>query len=263
MENDIIDSYFSNDYVVIKNFFPQEVISSYINFIKNALQNDVEQVFNHWGASVFAKDTNQKVQDLLKDTSNIPINDQQVLLGQFPINIRLSDAIMPVAEFIGKSSLVQEILKSQNLYMHMPPMVRFVPPGYSSAAVPAHQDISYNRHMSNFVTIWTPMVSITDVCGGLVMYEGSQHLPEAITEEKRADSWLPPIDVSDYKRNQLIGLDVGDIVILSSRIAHESAANTSDKIRLSMDLRVFGEQETSTKHCIDLKKMEIIERKAA
>ena len=263
MHDDIIDEYRRNAYVIIKGFFPTDIMATYRDFMQRSLAQDVEAVLARWGLSVFAKDANEKVADLLKDASDIPVVDQQVLLGQFPLEVRLSDAIKPLAQHIGQSKILHEILNSEQLYMHMPPMIRYVPPSYTAAAVPPHQDTSYNRHLSNFVTVWTPMVPITETCGGLVMYEGSQHLPDTVTEEKRADSWLPPIDVSSFTRTQLKGLDVGDVVILSPRIAHESAPNISDTIRLSMDLRIFGQHDTSSKHCMDLQRLETLTAKAA
>lgn len=259
MMNDVITERYLNDaYVVLKGFFPISIMSAYKSFIQQALNTDVEDVLKRWGMSVFSKDSTQKVRELLANSSDIPVIDQQVMLGQFPLAVRLSDAIKPLAEFIGKSTVIQDILKSQHLFMHMPPMIRYVPPGYAPAAVPPHQDISYNRHMSHFITVWTPMVPITDTCGGLIIYEGSQHLPDTVTAEKRADSWLPAIDVTGFARKQLTALDVGDVVILSSQIAHESAANISDTIRLSMDLRIFGQHDSSSKHCMDLHRMEML-----
>jgi ectoine hydroxylase-related dioxygenase (phytanoyl-CoA dioxygenase family) len=263
MHDDIINEYRRSDYVIIKGFFPADIMATYRDFMQRSLAQDVEAVLARWGLSVFAKDANEKVRELLKDADHIPVNDQQVLLGQFPLAVRLSDAIKPLAKHIGQSKILQAIFNSEHLYMHMPPMIRYVPPSYMPAAVPAHKDTSYNRHMSNFVTVWTPMVPITDTCGGLVMYEGSQVLPDVVTEDKRADSWLPPIDVSGYTRTQLTGLDVGDVVILSPQIVHESAANTSDTIRLSMDLRIFGQHDTSSKHCMDLEDLETLTAKAA
>ena len=261
--NPIATRYRQHDYAVINGFFPDAVISPYRQFIQQALDADVNATFQRWGLSIADRDCSRKVRSLLEGTHHLPVADQHVLLGQFPLSARLSDAIMPLAEFIGKSRVMQALLESERLYLHMPPMIRFVPPCYETAAVPPHQDISYNRHMSEFITLWAPMVPITDRCGGLIIYEGSQALPDTITDEKRPDSWLPPIDVSGFAPKRLTGLGTGDVVVLSSRIVHQSAPNTSERIRLSMDLRVFGERGTSSKHCIDLQHMQIIPAKAA
>ena len=178
-------------------------------------------------------------------------------MGHFPLEVRLSKSIYPLAEFLGKSPLLQAVLGSTELFMHMPPMLRFVPPGYNHAAVPAHQDVSYNRHLSSFITVWAPMVPITQSCGGLIIYKGSQHMREIIGDTQEG-GWLPPIDVKSMEAAQLVGLNEGDVVMLSPYIVHASASNLSDSIRLSMDLRVFGRSGTSQKHYLDLKKMEVV-----
>jgi ectoine hydroxylase-related dioxygenase (phytanoyl-CoA dioxygenase family) len=247
--------YRQDGYAVIFGFFDASLLGQYKSFVQHALTNDVEPVFNKYGLSVFSKTPHAQVRFLIENTSSMSAIEQQILLGQFPRHIRLSEEIMPVAECLGKSLLIQALLESENLYMHMPPMVRFVPAHYGAAGVPPHQDVSYNRHLSRFLTIWAPMVPITDTCGGLIMYQGSQHLPEILSEEKRPDDWLPPVDTSRFARKKIVGVGLGDAVVLSSHIVHESAANTSDTIRLSIDLRVFGEQDKSTKHSLDLRSM--------
>ena len=260
----VVERYKRDDYVVIKGFLPASIIGPYKQFIQNALNHDVESVLGRWGLSVHSNDGDAQARTLLANASTaVPEDEQKVLTGHFPLSVRMSDVINPIAEFIGKSPIIRDILGSQQLYMHMPPMLRYVPPGYTLAAVPPHKDTSYNRHMSDFITIWTPMVPINQRCGGLVIYEGSQHAADTVKETQQFDRWLPPLDVSGYTRRQLVDLDLGDVVILSPQIIHESAANISDGVRLSMDLRIFGEDATSTKHCLDLQRLQILTSKAA
>ena len=49
-------------------------------------------------------------------------------------------------------------------YVHYPPMIRFKLADAPSSIVPVHQDIAYNRHLSDFITVWVPLVDIDDEC---------------------------------------------------------------------------------------------------
>jgi len=259
MINEYLKSFEKDSYIVLKDFFPANIIQKYKGFIEENLSGQVEQIFKKWKIGIFEGDCFQKAEKLLANDKTVLPNERQVLLGQFPIEVRLSKEIYPLAEFVGKSELIRQILGSESLFMHMPPMIRFVPKNYNHAAVPPHQDISYNRHMSDFITVWVPLVPINDRCGGLIMYEGSQEMPEKVKESQElGGDWLPPIEIGNYKRNQLVDLDIGDVVVLSPYIAHESAPNFSDNIRLSMDLRIFSDKSSSSKHYLDLQTLQTI-----
>jgi ectoine hydroxylase-related dioxygenase (phytanoyl-CoA dioxygenase family) len=261
-----VEDYKKQGYAIIRGFYPAEVVNAYQRYLQNELATTVASLFAKWNISLEDRGCADKVDQLLKSGMELTHAERHVLLGHFPLESRLNDAINPVGEFLGSSKLLQEILDSETLYMHMPPMPRFVPPGYARAGVPPHQDLSYNRHMSDFITVWTPFVPIDEQCGGLVVFEGSKDLPEPehVKEHmSKEPSWLPPIDVTPYERKQLIGLKPGDAVLLSPGIVHGSAANTSDRIRLSIDIRMFGEGATSTKHNLNLRTMQVQERKAA
>lgn len=255
-----------NGYIVLRNFYPAGMVEHYAQFIRNALEQKVDRVFNRFGFSVFDADCKEKVDALIASTATLSEADQHMLMGHFPIEVRLDESVRLLGQHMGQSQILKDILGAEALFMHMPPMPRFVPPGYAKAAVPPHQDVSYNRHMSDFVTVWHPLVNIDDQCGGLVMFEGSHGTEESEYVKAAAPEsgeWLPGVDVSSYRRVQLSGLKPGDVVVLSSTILHASAANTSDRIRLSIDIRLFGDKQTSSKHHLNLSTMQLIERVAA
>lgn len=131
----------------------------------------------------------------------------------------------------------------------MPPAARWILPSNEKAAVPAHQDISYNSHMSNFIVCWVPFVDIDDECGGVLVYDGTGKLGRLDVEN--GEFWLEGLDTNSY-----IGehkkIKKGDVLLLNPYVLHESFPNTSKHIRFSCDFRFFGENDTSTKSFLDM-----------
>lgn len=254
--NESLRFYREHEYAVLRDFYPRSLIDDYRQHLQDALDTAVWPVFRQAGLDVEAADLGNRVARRVVSDAAIDPGVKQVLLGQFPLAVRLSDAILPIARHLAGSELLQAVCGSSSLFMHMPPMARFVPPGYSPAAVPPHQDLSYNSHMSDFVTVWTPLVEIDAQCGGLVVFAGSHRHRQAVGVE--TSGWLSAVDVGGYERRQLTGLGPGDAVLLSPRLVHGSAGNSSNRLRLSLDLRVFGATATSSKHHMNLSTLEIV-----
>jgi len=231
------------------------LLREYLRFLEHALDKEVWPVYRRLGLDPQDSELPTHVARLLANQQLDPA-EKQLLLGHFPLSVRLSDAIKPVAQFMGASPLLKALLHTDTLHMHMPPMARFVPPRYQSAAVPPHQDISYNTHIAEFLVVWAPLVPIDHQCGGLVMYRGGH---QQVHQVANADNgWLSPIDVSTYERHPLVGLDLGDAVVFSPRVVHASAPNTSTRTRFSLDMRLFGAATRSAKHHMNLDTLEVI-----
>ena len=139
--------------------------------------------------------------------------------------------------------------------MHLPPAARYVLPRNPHAMVPAHQDVTYNKHMPEFVTIWVPFVPIDARCGGVAVHAGTHRTPELILSDRKG-FWHEAIRQTD---SEVIGCEVplGGALLLSDSIIHQSMANDSDRIRLSIDYRFFGDG-ASSKHYLDLDTMAVI-----
>ncbi len=58
-------------------------------------------------------------------------------------------------------------------------------------------------------------------------------------------------------------MQVGDVLILSKWILHESMPNRSNKTRISTDFRFFTESERSTKHFLDMQSWQVSEPRVA
>lgn len=248
--------YADHEYAVIHDFIPPKLLEDYAAFLVRALEQEVWPMFAHAGIDPANPDFAAQVSKLIALKTGIDPALKQVLLGQFPLAVRLSEQIKPIARYLGESDLLKKLLKSEKLFMHMPPMMRFVPPNYTPAAVPTHQDSSYNTHMSGFLTVWVPLVRIDSACGGLVIFEDSQHVVSNVAPEY--NGWMHPVPVDGFQRKQLEGLEPGDVALLSPNIVHASAPNISHRTRLSMDIRIFGEKTHSSKHHMNLQTLETI-----
>jgi hypothetical protein len=101
-----------------------------------------------------------------------------------------------------------------------------------------HQDAYFNRGI-NFWNVWVPLMEIPADVGGLAIapgqhkecflhVEGMQSIP---TERVPDELWLR----TDYLP--------GDILIFNNLTPHSGMVNTSDLIRLSIDVRVIPESE--------------------
>jgi ectoine hydroxylase-related dioxygenase (phytanoyl-CoA dioxygenase family) len=190
----------------------------------------------------------------------LPPEHRHILLGYFPLAVRLGEALWEIPLSLAEGGFLQKVLRSEHLYVHMPPTARFVLPGNAKAAVPAHQDVSYNKHLSAFCVVWVPLVAIDRRCGGMAAYPRTEALGEIFAGPAVAPSegWLPGIDLAGRERIELQPLAPGDAVILASGTAHESLPNSSDGIRLSVDFRFFGDPAHTSKHYLDLARRVVV-----
>jgi len=182
--------------------------------------------------------------------------------GNFPRNIKAHPALWDLLGGERLTSVLKRILGAERLYLHMFPSPRHVAPSSVLAAVPRHVDRQYNGHMSNFVTVWVPVEAFSENMGGVRVFPKSHnvaHNPE-IDESARLenDLWFAPIR-SDLGDGVLATVTKGSALLLHRDLVHESALNLSGYVRLSADLRVFGDQDSTTKHYLDLQEKKIFE----
>lgn len=142
--------------------------------------------------------------------------------------------------------------------MHMPPMARYVLPRNDCAAVPAHQDVDYNHHLTDFVVVWMPLTPIEGDSGGLAVFEKSQGV-RSVTHNVNSGGWLREIPTASFKRHFCCPMAPGDCVVFGPKLIHESVPNISNRIRLSLDMRFFSENERSTRHVLDMQDWSIHE----
>jgi ectoine hydroxylase-related dioxygenase (phytanoyl-CoA dioxygenase family) len=190
----------------------------------------------------------------------VAAEDRQVLRGHFPLSVRLGEALWRVPLHLADQPFLYDFLATRRLFMHMPPTARFVLAGNVEAAVPPHQDITYNKHLGSFCVVWVPLVEIDRSCGGMAVFPRTQGLGELFAGEPvaPADGWIPAIDTSKMERVELQPLTPGDVVVMGNETVHESMPNRSGRTRLSIDFRFFGENSRSSKHYLDLAQRRVV-----
>lgn len=191
----------------------------------------------------------------------LPKRVRDGLSGHFPLEVRLDKRIQAVARDPGMRRVLRGVFGDRDLFMHMPPMARFVLPQNRHAGVPAHQDAAYNGFMSDFITVWTPLVDIDAACGGVTFFRGGGR-PVPLQVESDGAFWLTAVD-TDGCEPVTYEMGMGDILVFNKWLIHASAGNQSDRTRLSLDMRFFAAPDTSTKHHLDLQTGAVIEPLAA
>ncbi len=201
----------------------------------------------------------QRIDDAARkpDFEAIPKDQRMVMSGHFPLETRLSRTLWQIPKLDSVREVLRAALGHDELFMHMPPTARFVLPGNKHAGVPAHQDTSYNKHMTDFVTLWVPLTRIDERCGGVAVFEGSGQ-PVELLEDREQKFWLKGVPTDGFNKVHCT-MDIGDALLLNKWIIHESVPNTSNRIRYSIDTRYFSGREQSSKHLLDMQTWRVIE----
>jgi ectoine hydroxylase-related dioxygenase (phytanoyl-CoA dioxygenase family) len=149
-------------------------------------------------------------------------------------------ARQPARNFVSAPSVnavLMKVLREQPFWIPIS-TYRFTPPSEDPAAkLFVHQDGYFNQGIP-FRICWIPLVEIDERIGGIAVAPGYH---------KRGflhDSTQPPrfpipddaIDPADWHRAEW---DIGDLLVMDRRTPHVGLSNTSDRVRLSMDVRVI------------------------
>ena len=245
--------------VIITQALPPSVCAPTVDYLAAALEQ-VSDLLAAYGIAPDAPDRGRQVERLLVSRgTEMPAADRHVLRGHFPLSVRLGEELWRIPLHLADHPFLYDILGAERLFMHMPPTARFVLPGNVEAAVPAHQDVSYNKHLGAFCVVWVPLVDIDGACGGMAAYPRSHGRGELLKgASAAADNWLPGIDTSQLQRVELQPLTPGDVVVMSNETVHESMPNRSGRTRLSIDFRFFGDNSRSSKHFLDLAQRRVV-----
>jgi len=179
-------------------------------------------------------------------------------------------------ELIELQSLRQCLEKVYNGPVRISPSIglRYAFPEESKYLTPIHQDAYFIRQTDMFGMLWIPLMDINSEVGGLAVASGSNN--DGLFNHASID------DVYSYSfkgRNQsgilpsaikrpwlTIDYRLGDVLLFHSRTAHRAIANTSDRIRLSLNTLCQHEESPVMwqseqkqlylkKHRIDLKRI--------
>jgi len=253
-----LSSFQTRGYQVIPGVIDRDVVKSLLTY----LSADADDALTLLMADLRCNDIGalcRRIDEVAArpDFEQVPKDQRLVMSGHFPLETRLSRTLWQVPKLATVRKVLEGALNHRELYMHMPPTARFVLPGNKYAAVPAHQDISYNKHMSDFVTLWVPLTRIDDQCGGVAVFEGSGQPVERL-ESFDQKFWLQGVATEGYPRFHC-KMEPGDALLLNKWIVHESVANVSSRVRYSIDFRFFSGREQSSKHLLDMQQWRVID----
>jgi ectoine hydroxylase-related dioxygenase (phytanoyl-CoA dioxygenase family) len=170
--------------------------------------------------------------------------------GQFSGHKELMPDCWPIIDALKSTGVLQAILGSKIVHMHMPVTYRVVAPGAVGALVPPHQDQGYIDFIPDFITAWIPLVPIDERCGGVAIYQGIGR-GKALAATYNDGAWLSPVDVGGVAP-LFFKMEIGDMLIFSKDTVHASVANTSERTRFSMDLRFFRDGLSDRKTSVNL-----------
>jgi hypothetical protein len=191
------------------------------------------------------------------DFEDIDDDLRMAMSGHYPREVRLSETLWAIPRDPGLREALETIFGQDELYMHMPPVARFVMPGNRHAGVPAHQDVSYNKHMRDFVTVWCPWVSINERCGGVAVFKNSNEPVERLDNTDQR-FWLKGVPTAGHER-VAFDMEPGDALVLSPWVIHQSVPNTSTGLRISTDCRFMPGPGMSSKHVLDMQAWRVLE----
>jgi hypothetical protein len=251
-----IDFFQRQGYVTYPGLIPKPIIAGLREFLESNVDDALTKVSGELGgldkdipSSVRRLDDEGRLGDLSKTAKSI-------LSGHFPLEVRLSRNFWEVPKCMAFRQMLGAMISTDRVFMHMPPAARFVLPGNLHAGVPAHQDVAYGSHMSDFITVWVPLVDIDEHCGGVAVFEAS-HVASLDVPQHDGEFWLRPLSTNGFRRVEC-RLNAGDALVLHKYVIHESVGNRSDRTRLSVDFRFFGEGQSSSKHFLDLQSWEVV-----
>lgn len=260
MEKIDISKFEADGYQVFESVVPPDVIFEVRNFLSRQITETLEPAKREIGCTLDS-DVVRVIGDIaagrLGGVESLSKSTRNALSGHFSLEARLSQILWKVPYSEKFQSILQALLGSGDLYMHMPPTARYVLPGNVHAGVPPHQDVSYNKHMSNFVTIWVPFVDIDDACGGVTIFEGSGQASEYSVEQASSDFWQQGVPTEGRKPVHCT-MKAGSVLALNKWVIHGSTANRSSNTRISTDFRFFGASDRSTKHYLDMTRRHVI-----
>jgi hypothetical protein len=245
-------------FICVKGLIPPDVFSQVREFLTSEIPGSVQAVVEELGLADECALRALTVQGgvSLDRYRSLSGSSRKALTGEFRLETRLSSVLQEIPRSAQVLEAVKKMLRSDRVFMHLPPVARFVYPRNHMARVPAHRDIVYNRHLSDFLVMWVPLVPIDGSCGGVEFFPEAEGQVVDIVDLDPDKPWLSPVDVGSLRGVHPF-MEPGDVLFFDKHVVHQSVGNTSDRTRLSIDFRFFGERDSSTKSFIDLETGEV------
>jgi hypothetical protein len=245
-------------YQIFRGIVPRERIEAVKGLLEESLERALEMM-KPLGIRTDTQHVGADIRALLAapETDKIERDLRVTMTGHFPLDVRLDKTLWEIPRDEDVQAVIKSALGSNSLRMHMPPTARFILPSNSEAGVPAHQDVSYNRHMSDCLTMWVPLVEIDEFCGGVTVFEGSD-ATELPTGLNSYGIWNEGVSTEGFDVTNCVPMVPGDVLIFNKLLIHQSMPNVSDRTRFSVDYRFFRESDTSSKHYLDMQSWQVV-----
>lgn len=229
MNNEIIESYCRDGFVVIKNFFNLSVLGALRSAAKSVFQAQMQHyVLTEERISDEASFERGLFSYFRKDLEGF-INCGKTCQNLFELHcLGLDERIYASLQGFGLSRPV--ISTRPVMYFNSPHLA--VDEAYHKT--PPHQDWRSMQGSLNAVVVWVPLVDMPNALGPLQVIPGSHRWGLL---ESEPDTWFRRIN--GIREEQYVSLDVevGDAVFFSAFLVHQSGDNRSDSIRWSCHFR--------------------------
>lgn len=256
-----LQHYRDQGFLVLRGVLSPDTVNTVKPFLNEASDAALAQLRDALGVSddLPLKELNAKIDEQSKrdDFEDIDKDLRMAMSGHYPLDVRLSEKLWAIPKDPNLRDALEQIFGSEELFMHMPPVARFVMPGNAHAGVPAHQDVSYNKHMADFLTVWCPWVEINDQCGGVAVF-GDSNAKVELLKDTDQKFWLKGVSTDGHER-MAFHMSPGDALVLSPWVIHQSIPNVSDGLRISSDCRFMPGAGLSSKHVLDMQRWEVLE----
>lgn len=177
----------------------------------------------------------------------LPKDLHHYLRGEFDLETRLDARVVNLLATDSCKEFLCGFMGVEEYLVHYPPMLRFKMPDSPGSVIPSHQDAPFSAHLSDFFTVWVPLVDIDHEVGGVTIYEESQKA--GVLNHESSGPWEHGVDSEKLKYNAVTPeLNRGDALMFPSLLIHESAPQMSrERLRYSIDFRVIHKPEHTTK----------------
>lgn len=216
-----LEQFKTDGFIVLKNFFSKE----YLETLKNQAENIFKIQFDYFGYTGSFKENMIR---LFKEHEQVFINCGKLIqtglieLYKLPFEDKLIQAVKEAG------------VEFPNLCTR--PVLFFNHPKLAKEKVyyktPPHQDWSSMESSMDSVVVWVPLVDVNKDNGSIIIYPGTHKLGP-----------LPFKTTGGFAQVERIGdsiqpsFELGDVVIFSTLLVHESGDILNDQIRWSCHFR--------------------------
>tara|TARA_B110000037_G_scaffold222214_1_gene296144 strand:+ start:3056 stop:3892 length:837 start_codon:yes stop_codon:yes gene_type:complete len=219
--------------ILIRSFFDKKEIELILHDAKNIFKNQFKEVGlldpNNWNVS--QKEFNECLYQLFKQDRNRFINcgkqiQHLISLHRLGVNKRLIELLNELG------------LENPNICTR--PVLFFNHPKLATDAiynkVEPHQDWKSMQGSINSLVIWTPLVDMNEELGS-VKFLSKSHKKGLVTDRIKNGFGIVNLNEKEEELMTSFNMKVGDIVIFSSLLIHESGDNVTDSPRWSCHFR--------------------------